>query len=127
MCVCMCVCERERERGLNLVLDGVHGHVHAHVALRRVLRHEPAARPLLNKLSSFFGISSLELSATKSYAAQIRALLGTASHFCGVVVLKLLTDRCRANVAHMRQSRPDSGLDFHFKVLKTVLVVPFSL
>ena len=35
--------------------------------------------------------------------------------------------RCRANSAHIRQSRPDSGLDLHLKVLKTFQVVPFSL
>ena len=27
--------------------------------------------------------------------------------------------RCRANMAHTRQSRPDSGLEFQVKVLKT--------
>jgi len=36
-------------------------------------------------------LSSLELSNTKVYEPQIRALLGTASHFCEVVVLKLIT------------------------------------
>jgi len=34
-------------------------------------------------------LSSLELSDTKVYEPQIRALLGTASLFCEVVVLKL--------------------------------------
>ena len=32
--------------------------------------------------------------------------------------------RCRANMAHMRQSRPDSGLGFQVKVLQTFKVVP---
>ena len=36
-------------------------------------------------------LSSLELSDIKVYEPQIRALLGTASHFCEVVVLKLRT------------------------------------
>ena len=35
-------------------------------------------------------LSSLELSDTKVYEPQIRALLGTASHFCEIVVLKLI-------------------------------------
>ena len=35
--------------------------------------------------------------------------------------------RCRANVAHTRQSRPDSGLGFLVKVLRTCQVVPSSL
>ena len=35
--------------------------------------------------------------------------------------------RCRANVAHVRQSRPDSGLGFQVKVLNTLQGVPFSL
>ena len=39
-------------------------------------------------LSSFLLLSSLELSDTKVYEPYIRALLGTASHFCEVVVLK---------------------------------------
>ena len=34
---------------------------------------------------------------------------------------------CRANVAHTRQSGPDSGLSFKVKVLKTFQVVPSSL
>ena len=36
-------------------------------------------------------LSSLELSDAKVYEPQIRALLGTASHFCEAVVLKLRT------------------------------------
>ena len=36
-------------------------------------------------------LSSLELSDTTIYEPEIRALLGTASHFCEVVVLKLRT------------------------------------
>jgi len=41
--------------------------------------------------SSSLLLSSLELSDTQVYAPYIRALLGTASHFCEVVVLKLGT------------------------------------
>jgi len=41
--------------------------------------------------SSSVLLSSLELSDTKVYEPYIRALLGTASHFCEVVVLKLRT------------------------------------
>ena len=37
--------------------------------------------------SSSFLLSSLELSNTKVYEPQIRALLGTATHFCQAVVL----------------------------------------
>jgi len=42
---------------------------------------------------SFFSLllSRLELSDTKVYAPYIRARLGTAAHFCEVVVLKLST------------------------------------
>ena len=39
----------------------------------------------------------------------------------------LKNDRCRANMAHIRQSRPDSGLGSQVKVLKLLNVVPFSL
>ena len=31
-------------------------------------------------------------------------------------------DRCRTNLAHIRQSRPDSGLEFQVKVLKRLKV-----
>jgi len=41
--------------------------------------------------SSSVLLSSLELSDTQVYEPLIRALLGTASHFCEVVVLKLRT------------------------------------
>jgi len=35
--------------------------------------------------------------------------------------------RSRANMAHTRQSRPDSGLVFHVQVLETFEAVPLSL
>jgi len=37
------------------------------------------------------------------------------------------THRFRANMAHVRQSRPDSGLGFQVKVLKPFQVDPSSL
>jgi hypothetical protein len=37
------------------------------------------------------------------------------------------TDRCRANMAHIRQSRPDYGLGFQAKVRKTFKAVLSSL
>ena len=37
------------------------------------------------------------------------------------------TSRSRANMAHTRQSRSDSGLDFHVKVVQTLQGVPPSL
>jgi len=36
-------------------------------------------------------------------------------------------DRCRANVAHIRQSGPDSGHGFKAKVHKIFVVVPSSV
>ena len=36
-------------------------------------------------------------------------------------------NRCRANSAHVRQSRPDSGLEFQVKDFTTFQVVPSSL
>jgi len=41
--------------------------------------------------SSSVLLSSLELSDTQVYEPEIRALLGTASHFCEVIFLKLKT------------------------------------
>ena len=37
------------------------------------------------------------------------------------------TESCVAKMAHLRQSRPDSGLDLYVKALKRFQVVPFSL
>ena len=34
--------------------------------------------------------------------------------------------RCRANISHVRQAKPDSGLKFQVKVLQTFSVVLFS-
>ena len=39
----------------------------------------------------------------------------------------LFVSRCRANVAHIIQSWPDSGLGFQFKILRSFLFVPSSL
>ena len=41
--------------------------------------------------SSSLLLSSVELSDTKAYGPEIRALFGTASHFCQIIVLKLRT------------------------------------
>ena len=70
------------------------------------LKHEPSSEPLHisdslrangSVSSSSLLLSSLELSDTQVYAPQIRALLGTASHFCKAAVLKLRSDSLRAN------------------------------
>ena len=42
-------------------------------------------------------------------------------------VTPISTHRCQANMAQIRQTRPDSGLGFQVKVLKTFEVVPPSL
>ena len=36
-------------------------------------------------------------------------------------------NRCQANMAHIRHSRPDSGLGFQVRVLKIIQIVPYSL
>ena len=86
---------------------------------------KPSSSPLL---------SSLELSDTTIYEPWMRALLGTAPHFCSAVVIKLRTvplapsplalTPCRVSMAHIRQSRPDPGLDFQGKVVQTCEVSP---
>ena len=40
---------------------------------------------------------------------------------------RLQRHRCRANMAHIRQSRPHSGFGVDVKVLHTFLVIPLSL
>jgi len=54
------------------------------------------AAPMLTLLLFSSFLSSLDLSDTKVYEPYIRALFGTASHFCKVVVLKLRTVRARS-------------------------------
>jgi len=46
----------------------------------------------------------------------------------GVVleVDNVFPDRCRANIAHLRHSRPHSGLRFHVIVLNTFRIVSIS-
>jgi len=52
----------------------------------------------------------------------------TRSHTRGLLVVSALEgDRCRANAAHIRQSRPESVLSFQVKFLKTIEGVPYSL
>jgi hypothetical protein len=55
---------------------------------------------------SSLSLSSLELIDTKVYEPEVRALLGTAAHFCEVVVLK---SRTRTGFSH----RFRGGLAFH--------------
>ena len=46
---------------------------------------------------------------------------------CSASVQGFDPGRCRANMAHRRQSRPDPGLGFQVQVLETFQVVPSSL
>ena len=46
--------------------------------------------------------------------------------FCGVGQ-GVFSVRCLANMAHIRQSRPESGLGFQVNVLQLLQVVPSSL
>ena len=56
-------------------------------------------------------------------AIEARNLRGHPPLLCAP---RIETVHCRANSAHIRQSRPDFSLSFQVKVLKTFLVVPFS-
>ena len=51
----------------------------------------PSSVSVYSSSSSSLLLSSLELSDTKVYGPQIRALLGTASHFCEIAVLNVRT------------------------------------
>ena len=84
-----------------------------------------AGRPSYPALLSSLLVPSLELSDAKVYELYVRALFGTTAHFCKVAGLKPCPLRvcCRAKIAHIAQSRPDSGLGFQMQVLKTVAVV----
>ena len=51
----------------------------------------------------------------------------TCSQLQFELALAIHPPRCRANMAHIRQPRPDSGIGFQVKVLKPFSVVPSSL
>jgi hypothetical protein len=55
---------------------------------------------------------------TAAWYLAARLLLGNATIWVG---------SCRANMAHTRQSRPDSGLVFTLNAVTTFSVVPSSL
>ena len=68
----------------------------------------------MDRLSLFTSLvlpSSLELSDTKVYDPQIRALLGTASQFCEVVVLKSKTVTNGTTLS----LRIDTGIHLRFR------------
>ena len=63
---------------------------------------------MISQPSSSSSLSSLELSDTKVYETEIRALLATASHFCEVFVLKSRTvpnHKCWNRTARTRPRR----------------------
>ena len=69
-------------------------------------------------------------SETERESESERERLDIAARAPFVVLLlrgDLLGVMCRANMAHIRQSRPDSNLGFQVRVLTIFLVVPFSL
>ena len=72
---------------------------------------------------SYLLLSILELSDTKVYEPYIRACLETAAHFCAESEQAAVG----ANMAHDRQSRPDSGRDVQVQALKLFQGVPSSL
>jgi len=73
------------------------------------------------------------LSKTIYVRVQGLGTLLTVNAFCGWLsnarrLAELQCDsHCQANEAHIRQARPNSGLDFQAKVLATFQVVPFAL
>ena len=67
----------------------------------------------LESSSSSLLLSSLELSDTTIYERLIRALLGTASHFCLVVVLKQVKSE---RIILTEDARFHQGVRFDFEV-----------
>jgi len=78
-------------------------------------------------LPSSLLLSSLDLSDTQVYEPYIRALLGTDSHFCEVVVLKLRTAPVLTHLNHLPRHADEvkehgetgAGLHFHFHLDKS--------
>ena len=62
-------------------------------------------------------------------AADRELLFSTPPCFCAATrtVIVKFCHRCQANMAHIRQSRPDSGNGFQVQVHQPFEVVPFSL
>ena len=73
------------------------------------------------KRESYYNLSSDEVHYTAC------SLLVILKNSCSKTPGAERQFRCRANVAHIRQSRPGSGLGFPVQVLKPFQVVPFSL
>ena len=80
---------------------------------RRMKVRDAAADDAAVLSSSNLLLSSLELSDAQVYEPQIRARLGTASHFCEVVVLKLRTVpiECRVERGGRRMKVRDAAAD----------------
>ena len=104
---------------------------------RRIRDMDCSARPFTGSSSSSL-LLILEMSETKVYEPQIRALLGTATHFCAVLVFK--SRRCRFSrrwvVTALRcRARTGGGEDFRAEnssiqsqnLSVTLLCVPNSL
>ena len=80
-----------------------------------------------------YGYSEEE--AARDFAAAVLEESGTAKvpprtqplKYFSAQVTSLLKCRCPANMAHLRQSRPDSGLAFQVNILRIFEVVPFSV
>ena len=53
--------------------------------------------------------------------------LGSTKAVCDASILGIMLCHCRANMAHTRQSRPDSALGFLVKVVNFLGVGPFPL
>ena len=83
---------------------------------KRVLNHSGGRSSSSSSL-----LSSLELSDTKEYEPEIRALLGTASQFCEVVVLKSLKSEQLTRFQRLSPGSQDPNL------VLAVLHVPDSL
>ena len=71
--------------------------------------------------SSSLLLSCLELSDTTIYEPQIRALLGTASHFCQVVVLKLRTAGRMASKKKGGRGQKKGGMERVSKGIKKAM------
>ena len=84
------------------------------------LKYEPSSEPLHISANWLFLNTSEQRKESGVQPFSIRDFAASAHH-------RLAVNRYRANMAHIRQSRPYSSLDFQGKAPHTLKVARFSL
>ena len=121
--------ERERRRADAAVEGGGEGLEGVEQQLQRRVHETPAFRVQdsgFRVQGSGFRVQGSGFRVQGSGFRRFSQVTGrrVAALVVGAIVQPLNPNRCRANMAQIRQSRPHSGLGFRVEVLKTFYVVP---